>query len=57
MTFIHDVNVESTDGLLLIHNPTDDTLLSFGLLKAIGYKPKMLRAEMVLLPIPGRLTT
>lgn len=28
--------MESTDGLLIIHNPTDDTLLIFELLKAIS---------------------
>ncbi|WP_231668225.1 hypothetical protein, partial [Pseudomonas avellanae] len=31
MTRTHDVNIESTDGFLLIHNPTNDTLLSFRL--------------------------
>lgn len=30
LTHINDVNMESTSGLLLAHNPTDDTLFSKG---------------------------
>jgi hypothetical protein len=30
LTHINDVNMESTSGLLLVHNPTDDTFFSKG---------------------------
>jgi len=43
VTRTHDVNMESTDGLLLIHDPTDDTLLSLELLKAMGYKSRIVQ--------------